>query len=380
VVRELGAALQMNWAFGLEFLEIDPLQLGTETFEGLEDEQDRQAMIQEIQVDPARLRAMHGTAVLSRYPIREARLKPFETIGYDWHSEEKDGFSKIEEGKRFASEKVFLEAVGREVRLGGRTCLYVTLDVPDLDRGLLTVAAPHLENRTKPSNRVEQMMEVLAELAGVNHPVIVAGDFNTTSTDTTPTSVKREVYRTLGSSQFWAERGIKYATGLGLVYDLVTGGVNLVKNFNDPTAKHVPVVAPNPEYDLFDEVEDFRFEDGTTFDYRGDKDRSINGSEGTLGNSNYRVKKGFAETYSVERSVATLGKLKLDWILVKPYVEDPRDTSQTYRFAPHYARTMQEVNYALEERLSDHNPISVDLPFEEPGKLRPNKKLKFWPF
>ena len=77
---------------------------------------------------------------------------------------------------------------------------------------------------------------------------------------------------------------------------------------------------------------------------------------------------------------ARAGRLKLDWILVKPYIEDPRDTTQTYRFAPHFARTMEAVNYALEERLSDHNPLSVDLPFEEPGDLRPKKKLKFWPF
>jgi endonuclease/exonuclease/phosphatase family metal-dependent hydrolase len=380
VVRELGEALRMNWAFGVEFVEIDPKQLGTETFESFEDETEREEMRREIQVDPKRLRALHGTAVLSRYPIRDARLKPFETMGYDWRESEKARVTRLEEGKRLAAEKVFLETVGREIRLGGRTCLYVTLDVPELPRGRLTVAAPHLENRTKPSNRVEQMRETLAEVAAANHPVVIAGDFNTTSGDTSPTSIKREVYRTLGSSKFWATKGIKYATGLGLAYDVVTGGVNLVKNFNDPTAKDVPVVAPNPEYDLFRMLEDFRFEDGATFDFRGDKDRSINGSEGTLGNSNQRVAKGFAETYSVERSLATTGKLKLDWILVKPYIEDPRDVKQTYRFAPHFARTMAQTNYALEERLSDHNPVSVDLPVGEPGKLQPNKKLKLWPF
>ncbi len=380
VVREIGQALKMNWAFGVEFIEIDPLQLGTETFAGIEDEKEREEMVREIQVDPVRLRALHGTAVLSRYPIRDAKLKPFETVAYDWRTVEEKDVSKLEEGKRLAAEKVFLESVGREIRLGGRTCLYVTLDVPELPRGQVTIAAPHLENRTQPKNRVEQMRETLAALAAINHPVIVAGDFNTTSGDTSPTSIKREVYRTLGSSKFWATKGIKYATGLGLAYDVMTGGVNLVKNYNDPTAKDVPVVAPNPEYDLFRMLEDFRFEDGTTFDFRGDKDRSINGSEGTLGNSNQRESKGFASTYSVERSLASTGKLKLDWILVKPYVEDPRDPSQPYRFAPHYARTMREINYALDDRISDHNPISVDLPFQEPGRLRPNKKLKLWPF
>ncbi|MEZ5363087.1 MAG: endonuclease/exonuclease/phosphatase family protein [Bryobacterales bacterium] len=380
VVSDLGKALHMNWAYGVEFVEVDPLQLGTETFEGLDDEQERQKMTAQVQVDRDRLRALHGTAVLSRYPIRDAKLKPFKTIGYDWHTKEVDGFSKIEEGKRLAAEKVFLEAVHREIRLGGRTCLYVTLDVPELPRGKVTVVAPHLENRTKPSNRKDQMAEVLEEIKAVAHPVILAGDFNTTGGDTTPTSIKREVYQRLGSSKFWAERGIKYATGLGLVYDVVTDGVNMVKNLNDPTAKDVPLVAPNPEYELFHMLEDFRFDDGTTFDFRGDRDRTLNGSTGTLGNSNYRLKKGFKPTYSVERSLATVGKLKLDWILVKDYIEAPRDSKQTYRFAPHYPRTMEAVNYSLEERISDHDPISADVPFQEPGKLERNKKLKFWPF
>ncbi|MCB1018374.1 MAG: endonuclease/exonuclease/phosphatase family protein [Bryobacterales bacterium] len=380
VVRELGKALKMNWAYGVEFVEVDPLQLGTETFEGIKDEQERQKMIAAVQVDRSRLRALHGTAVLSRYPIREARVKPFETVGYDWHTKEVDGFSKIEEGKRFAAEKVFLETVRREIRLGGRTCLYITLDVPSLPRGALTVVAPHLENRAKPVKRKEQMDEVLAQIKSIAHPILLAGDFNTTGDDTTPTSIKREVYQRLGSSRFWADTAIKYATGLGLVYDVVSGGVNMVKNLNDPTAKDVPLVAPNAEYELFRTLEEVRFDDGATFDFRGDKDRTLNGSTGTLGNSNYRLKKGFKPTYSVERSLATVGRLKLDWILVKSYIESPRDSTQTYRFAPHYPRTMEAVNYALEERLSDHCPISADLPFEEPGKLQSNKKLKLWPF
>ena len=51
-------------------------------------------------------------------------------------------------------------------------------------------------------------------------------------------------------------------------------------------------------------------------------------------------------------------------------------TTESYRFAPHFARTMASVNYALATRLSDHNPISVDLPFEEPARLKDNKAEK----
>ena len=50
VTRELAAALQMNYAFGVEFVEVDPLTLGTETFEG-EISADKEEMVQNLAVD-----------------------------------------------------------------------------------------------------------------------------------------------------------------------------------------------------------------------------------------------------------------------------------------------------------------------------------------
>jgi hypothetical protein len=73
------------------------------------------------------------------------------------------------------------------------------------------------------------------------------------------------------------------------------------------------------------------------------------------------------------RALGTVGKMKLDWIFVKTYLKSPRDDNGTYRFAPHFARTLALVNYALPARLSDYDPISVDLPFGEPAPLRDNK-------
>ena len=35
VARDLASALGMNYAYGVEFVEVDPLVLGTETFEGV---------------------------------------------------------------------------------------------------------------------------------------------------------------------------------------------------------------------------------------------------------------------------------------------------------------------------------------------------------
>lgn len=398
VISELGQALNMNWAYGIEFVEVDPINLGTEDFEGIEEAGEREKLVAEIQVDKAKLRGLHGTAILSRYPIREARLVPFETVGYDWFAGEHKRVAAIEKGKRAVAGTVFLERVSREIRRGGRTSLIATIDVPYLPEKRATVAAPHLENRTKPENRRKQMAELLTLLEENRNPVIIAGDLNTTLSDTQPTNIKREVYRRVGSSQFWANTGIKYATGVGLLYDVVKGGVNFFKNQQDPTAKDIPIVGPNPEAALFEDLEKFRFRDGTVFDFRGDKARTVNQTEGTLANSNQRDDKGFAVTYEVERTIGPAGKLKLDWIFVKSYLESPRSSGGPYRFAPHFPRTLEELNYSGEMRLSDHNPIVADLPFSEPPDLvaapekaigeieisedppKEKKRFRLWPF
>jgi hypothetical protein len=114
VVEELGKALDMNWAFGTEFVEVDSKMLGTEGFESVPNEAERAKFREAVAVDPTRLRALHGSAVLSRYPIREARLVPFREPGYDWFKGEKN-VSRLESGKRKAA--VLLgEMLGREVR------------------------------------------------------------------------------------------------------------------------------------------------------------------------------------------------------------------------------------------------------------------------
>jgi hypothetical protein len=51
VIRELGRALNMNWAYGVEFLEIAPAQLGTDTFDDGESNEPRQQLLDEFKVD-----------------------------------------------------------------------------------------------------------------------------------------------------------------------------------------------------------------------------------------------------------------------------------------------------------------------------------------
>ncbi len=367
VIVELGEALNMNWAFGVEFVEIDPVVLGTETFEGTEDEQEREELIQAIAVERDQLRALHGTAILSRYPIREARLQPFALHAYDWYGKEK-GIRPTEKGIR-AGLTLLGEKSDREMRRGGRTILMAQLDVPDLPEKRLTVVSPHLENRTKPKNRQKQIKEVLELVRKIRNPVIIAGDLNTTGGDSESFRLERRVQKKLTEPDFWVNQGVKYGTGVGLGYDVFKAGFKFSKNVSDPTVKSIPFFAPNKERNFFVILEEFRFEDGTAFDFRGNPERTINGTSGTLANSNQRAGKGFANTYDFVITVGVVGKFKLDWIFVKSYLENPRAKGGPYAFAPHFARTMQDVNFAFRGQLSDHNPMVVDLPFNEPSDL-----------
>jgi hypothetical protein len=122
----------------------------------------------------------------------------------------------------------------------------------------------------------------------------------------------------------------------------------------------------------FKTVEKFHFADGHTFDFRGETGRTLPPRGGTLADSNQRSGKGFVPTYSFARDYGGLdGRFKLDWIFVKPFINDPRGAEQSYRFAPHFPVTMRELNSSVAERISDHPPMTVDLPLTEPWKLAP---------
>jgi len=368
VIRELGETLNMNWAYGVEFLEIDSKQLGTDTFDYGEDEQTRQRLLENLKVDKDRLRALHGNAVLSRYPIRSARLVPF-SVGYDWYKESK--IRPLEKGKRKAGVLIG-EDLLREVRRGGRTTLFVDLDVPEAPGQRVTIASTHLENRAKPKIRRKQIEELLRQIHNVRHPVIIGGDLNTTGSDSTPTSVENAVYKRLGTTDFWTTQGIQWA-GAGLIYSLARAGRKLsgIQYQIDPTSAHLPGIHPNLERGLFNALEDFRFADGTAFDFRGVSARTSNGRSGTLGDSNQRGSKGFVPSYTAELiwGKVRVAKFKLDWILVKSDLKKPHDSNAPYVFAPHFARTMNDLNNCLPEPISDHSPMTVDLPFQEPAKL-----------
>jgi len=145
--------------------------------------------------------------------------------------------------------------------------------------------------------------------------------------------------------------------------------VRYFHGYNDPTAFHLPILWDNREQPLFKTIEKFRFSDGHSFDFRGEPDRTLPSRRRTLADSNQRGGKGFTPTYTFARNYRGLvGQFKLDWIFVKPFIDNPRVTEQSYIFAPHFSITMRELNDSVEDRISDHPPMTVDLPLTEPTK------------
>ena len=112
----------------------------------------------------------------------------------------------------------------------------------------------------------------------------------------------------------------------------------------------------------------YRFTDGSAFDFRGERDRTSNHQSGNLADSNERSEKGFTPTSELGRTFGPIGKYKLDWIFVRPAsLTDPHDRTQPYRFAPHFGRTLKDLNESIPDRISDHSPIIADLPLQEPS-------------
>jgi endonuclease/exonuclease/phosphatase family metal-dependent hydrolase len=366
VAKSLADALKMNWAYGVEFIEVDPKVLGLQSFANVKDAAERKELEDLFSVDKDRVLGLHGTAILSRYPLRDVKLVPFKYQAYDWYNEEKK-YGTVEAGKRKGASLVFGEEIVREVRRGGRTNLIATLDIPELPEKQVTIVATHLENRTTPKGRVKQLDELLEMVGPIHNPVVIAGDMNTTGSDGSVTTIRSAALKKINSPSFWATQGVKYATGVGLAMDVATFGFKTTKFQGDPTASGVPLLAANPEQGFFKELDKYRFDDGTRIDFRGDEGLSLNGRDGTLGNSNERASKGFVTTFSLPRTLGAKGKFRLDWIFVKAYLKDDSKTADSYRFAPGFARTMDDTNEALDEPLSDHAAISVDLPIIQPA-------------
>jgi endonuclease/exonuclease/phosphatase family metal-dependent hydrolase len=147
--REMAAALRMNYAFGVEFLELTGGEL------------------EERQKYPGPNEwGYHGNAILSRYPLRDVRMLRFPGIE-KWYDGRSYGASESEQVQK---------------RLGGRMALFATVR---LGRDV-TIVSAHLESSARDAaTRTAQMGMVLDELQAhaAGGPVILGGDLNGVPTE-----------------------------------------------------------------------------------------------------------------------------------------------------------------------------------------------------
>lgn len=366
IAEDLAKRLGIYYAYGVEFVELSPLHVSRNlpTSSGPNAEE----MADALRIDPDLYKGLHGTAILSRFPLENVRLVPFKNQPYDWYQTEKKGVSFVEKFRRTLVKQVFLVDAMRQVRRGGRMMLIAEITDPSFPAGRISIVATHLEIRTSPKQREAQLNEMLETIKDIRGPVVVAGDMNTSTNDMTPTTILRELNKRFGKAEYWIKSGLNYLLGSGTIQDATVASLTFWRNHGDPTVRHIPIIMPNEERKFFSTLKAFRFADKGVFDFRGEPARSTNGKENTLANSNERDGKGFVTTFRLKRPVKFVGRFKLDWIFVKPvHLFNPSDYQGSYLLAPHFGRTLGAVNSIIPNRISDHSPLIVDLPLAEPN-------------
>lgn len=367
---ELAKALKMNYAYGNEHLEVDPVLLGLEKIYYTDEKTVDQEQTDHYAADPARFKGAFGSAVLSRYPIKNAEVRQLKYVAYDWYEGEKLKPGFLEEARQVGSKTLFEASIMRQIKVDTQIYFRVDLEVPELPEKTLTIINIHLEIKCTPRERELQLEEILSYLEGIKHPVIMLGDFNSAAEDLSATSAKRVAVRTLKNPTTWLSAAVSYLLPQALIINTTRFVGNFTKNLQDPLSPDIAVIFPNPLHDLFKMIQNYRFKDGGAFDFRGDPKRSVNEKSGALANSNERDFKGFETTWRVPRPITVFGKYRLDWIFVKSLLKDPYDETGPYRLAPHFGETLEELNTSLKDPVSDHHPNVVDLPFKEPSILK----------
>lgn len=366
--QELARELKMNFVYAPQQLEIDPVHLGLEHIHFDNGDTDSEAC-KALAGKSSVYKGVFGVAVLSRYPIKNVELFQLKEQPYDWYAGEIQKPDFLEIGRRKGAGALFKFQPIREVKVGGRAFTRVDLHVPGIPLETLSVINIHLEIKATPQERRHQIEEILGYIKDIKNPVVMAGDFNSSSADVSATSFSKFAKNTTTNPRNLLALGLYIAEITGA--SQVRGVINGFKNFRDPLAWNIPVILPNKTRRLFKSIESFRFDDGGAFDFRGDRDRSMHGRSGTLSNSNQRHNtKGFTFTHSLPRPIGVIGRQRLDWIFVKSLLNSPKERGGSYRLAPHFGETLGLMNLAVSKPFSDHHPITILLPVMEPAQWR----------
>jgi len=344
IAKEMARIIKGEYAFAPEFLELAPSYLN------------------DPNLDKTKLKALHGNAVVSKFPIKNVKFIRLP-LCYDWFSEENKKPTALEQVRRASSKVVINEEVLTEVRQGSRVALVTELELPNHDH--ISVVSVHMENRTLPACRVKQMDAILEAIKDIKTAVILGGDFNNFEKSAEPTSAGKIIKRTVSDPETFAKATVTYLNPYALVTNVGSFTVGHLRKFKDPTVSNIPVLLPNKSRKLFDRIEDFKFEDGNKFEMEGDKSLSHNGIKGYLSNSNQRSGKGFVDTFKFNKSYG-FALYKIDWIFVKPLkkpgvseddFEDLELDEKNYQ--PAFGQTLRDLNYSKQpESISEHSLVT----------------------
>lgn len=332
IASELSTSLNRDYAYATEYIELGPL-------------------FQKQAVDETKYKGLHGNVIISKFPIVSAKVIRMPEQ-YDWYRNETNKKQPpLERFRKFGAFSIFSEKIlPNEVRHGSRNAITADIELPTGQ--IVTVVLTHLEDRAYPDQRLKQFKYLLSSIKDKKNPVILTGDFNTSTTDTKPTSMKKEVYKRLRDPDFILRAtGSVFVPGLPVASGLAAVTFSKLLQYKDPFYPHIPIIFPNHERKFYKCLKEFKFCDGNCFDLSGDRKRSSNGRRGLLANSNQRHWKGFKSTFKLEKP-RVIAYYKLDWFFVKPVGK---------QFQPFNGRTLKTFNYSFKGHLSDHNPITVDL-------------------
>jgi endonuclease/exonuclease/phosphatase family metal-dependent hydrolase len=365
VVRELAQVTGYGYAYGTEFIEL--LDSGT-----------AYPRVKNLQED--QLRALHGSAILSKWPLKNVKILRFKESFtedpklkemkhrrcYNWLKEEQPKVGPFERLIYQFGKIVFKEiAIVPSVRIGSRMALMADVYTP---AGPVKVISTHLENRGSPKCRRSELQDILDAIKDeTDKPIVLAGDLNTTNEE-----ARRPYFRHFA---FWYLKNqfelstlianIGTSAGvffLDLPFPVPTPIPATVQLINQAREWRNPPGIGSAERKLFrKQLQNFRFSDGTVFDTRGTPSANKKRSKRLLANSNQTTPIGYKPTYCFERNYKHLFCMKLDWIFVKNDLTKSErcHSCPTNDWAPTNPRTLYQS--MLLGGLSDHAAITTDL-------------------
>lgn len=360
VPLELAEKLNYNYAFAPEFIEVDPATLGIADYKWSDSTMVTESgKVKEYEVDKSKYKGLTGTAILSRFPLKNVRIIPLIDV-YDWYNSEKNNEYKIEDAVRFGMKQVFKEDNLRQIRIGHRMALVADIELPE---GTFTVVGTQIEKRTRPNERALQMKDLLSKIKDIQNPVILAGNLNTTTYNHQPKGVKNIIRNKFSDPDAIAETGFFFLVPVGMLVGWIVRPVfDIFRKVNDPTVISIPILSPNREKKMFNAIRKFEFDDGYKFDFRGNPETSVSNSSKMFSSSNERGKKGYITTYKTKRNLG-ISNYKISWIIAKGY--NKTNQPQKYaceKMAPHFGKTLYALNFSYAQPISVQAPITAVFP------------------